>query len=176
MSAVWDAFVARALMKRGLFVQFRGVIKSVMFKDTVLGQLYNLLCSFFDEYRKLPTRDEFLAWLRTLPKSEQERMEQYVGKLKVLYDSPPEFGDDVLTSEVVEGVRRHMIEEMLLDGAGMVDAGRVDYEKLLTQMKDEIPDIDLAIPSRIPTVWANRAVVFVPLQSPRETSPHSIVP
>lgn len=136
MSKVWDALVARSLVDKITFMQFRGVVTAPMFKDTMLAQLWSLVGTFFDKYKKVPSMDEMVAWLRTMSASERERAKDYIAEVRRLYEDPPRFDPSVLREEAVAAVRQFMVEQMLLDGSAMHEAGRIDYDGLMSTMKD----------------------------------------
>lgn len=136
MNRIWDALVARALVDKITFVQFRDVVTPAMLKDSMLNQVWKLAGSFFDRYKKMPSQDEMTAWLRTLPASERERGDDYTSELSRLYGKPADFNKDVLRDEVVEAIKQHKVEQLLLDGSAMHEAGRLDYESLMSSMKD----------------------------------------
>lgn len=136
MSRIWDALVARSLVDKVTFMQFRDVVTPPMLKDSMLVQVWNLVGTFFDKYRKVPSIDEMIAWLRTMPASERERAKDYIAEVRRLYDDPPRFDPDVLREEVVAAIRQFKVEQMLLDGSAMHEAGRIDFDSLMASMRD----------------------------------------
>ena len=136
MSRVWHALVARSLVSKVTFMQFRDIVTAPMLKDNMLVQIWSLIGTFFDQYKKVPSIDEMIAWLRTMPASERERAKDYIAEVRRLYDDPPRFDPDVLQEEIVVAVRQFMVEQMLLDGSAMHEAGRIDYDSLMANMRD----------------------------------------
>ncbi len=136
MSKVWEALVARALVDKVTFMQFREVVTPPMLKDTLLAQVWVLVGTFFDKYKKVPTFDEMVSWLRTMPASERERAKEYFTEVQRLYERPPKFDQHVLQEEAVAAIRQYMVEEMLLAGSAMHEAGRIDYDSLMNSMRD----------------------------------------
>ena len=136
MNKVWDALVARSFVDKIMFMQFRDVVTAPMLRDTMLAQLWGLVGTFFDKYKKVPSMDEMVAWLRTMPASERERAKDYIAEVKRLYEDPPRFDPLVLREEAVAAVRQFMVEQLLLDGSAMHEAGRIDYDGLMSTMKD----------------------------------------
>lgn len=133
---VWEALVARALVDKVAFVQFRDVVTAPMFKDTKLAQVWGLIGTFYDQYKKSPTLDEMTAWLRTLQASERERGPEYVELVGRLCTDPPKFDPRVLREEVVSAVQAFKVEQMILDGTAMHEAGRFDLDALMGSMRD----------------------------------------
>jgi len=136
MNRVWNALVARAMVDKVTFVQFRESITPAMFRDSMLSRVWGLIGSFFDKYRKVPSMDEMMSWLRTMPASERDRVEEYETECKRLYESPPDFDKDVLHEEIIGAIKQHKVEQLLLDGSAMHEAGRIDYDSLMVSMKD----------------------------------------
>lgn len=146
MNRVWDALVARSLVDKVTFMQFRDTVTGPMFHDTMLAQVWSLVGTFFDKYGKVPTEDEMVAWLRTMSSSERERAKDYVAEVQRLYRDPPQFDPKVLREEAVAAIKHHMVEQMLLDGGAMHESGRVDYDALMGTMKDILAvDVDTSL-------------------------------
>jgi hypothetical protein len=71
-----------------------------------------------------------------MPASERERAKDYIAEVKRLYDDPPRFDPDVLREETVAAIRQFKVEQMLLDGSAMHEAGRIDFDSLMASMRD----------------------------------------
>jgi hypothetical protein len=116
--------------------RFRDLVTPVVIGDTILSRILQLSQDFVDEYKRCPTCDEMILQLGSLPGSEQERISKYSDRIRSLYHSPPQVGDDALENEVLGAVRSKQLEELLLEGGRMIDSGKVDYDRLAAGLRD----------------------------------------
>jgi hypothetical protein len=136
VTPIWEEFVSRAFKDRMFLSQFRGSVRSVMFKDSALAVVYDCLVSFFDEYKKTPSAEEYESWLRTLPPAQQSRAQEHAERARRLMNNESSFSLDVLIAEVVASVKAYMLGELLLTGSEMMDGGQVDFDFLVDRMKN----------------------------------------
>lgn len=148
MNPVWETFVSRSLQDRTIFLQLREHVDRIMFQDNLLGNIWELLCGFFDEYAKLPTLKEFVIWLRRLPAYEKERAGSYVERMNALYAMTNDVSNEVLLGEAEEAIRQYRIGQMLMNGTAMLEAGRINYDDMQRQMREILRtrlDMDLGM-------------------------------
>lgn len=145
---IWEHLIAKAMTSRTIYAQFKDAITPEMFQDRMIGTIWTLLGDFYTEHSRSPTHTEMLVWLRRLPPQQKERLPDYISKVNNCYNNPPDIADDVLTNEVTDGIKQHLTENMLMAGSAMLDAGKVNYDELETQMKRILSttvDLDLGI-------------------------------
>jgi KaiC/GvpD/RAD55 family RecA-like ATPase len=128
-------------------MQFRSSVRPEMFRDALLSVVWGLLNKFFDEFKRIPTKEELVLYTRNVPQAYVGRADEIVAKISSLA-SAESVGEDVIVSQTTEAMREYMVESLLERGASMLSAGKISYDTLLDDMKKIVTvsvDTDLGI-------------------------------